>query len=71
MCARRFFVVDKIKSKEICLLYYPTNQIVAGYSSKPLQRKTFIAHKNTIMEVHPEDYDQCKRRCKESLERYE
>ena len=32
-----FFIIDKIKNKEIRIIYYPTKQIVADFFTHPLQ----------------------------------
>ena len=67
---RYFFVVDKMQSKEVRIVYCPTDEMVADYSSKPLQGKTFIYHRNTMLGICPEEYDLHKKWHKEALERY-
>ena len=34
---RYFFVVDKVKNKEVKIIYCPTNKMWADFSSKPTQ----------------------------------
>ena len=46
--ARYFFVVDKMENKEVKIAYCPTEKMVANYSSKPLQGKLLVIHRNTM-----------------------
>ena len=66
--ARCFFIVNKMDSREVCIVYCPTEQMVADFSSKPLQGKLFVAHRDTMLGVCPEDYKICKEWYKEALE---
>ena len=68
---RYFFVVDKIKNKEVKVIFCPTDKMVADYQSKPLQGVLFVTHRNTIMGVRPEDFDRYKRMYVEVLKHYE
>ena len=56
-----FFVVMKIKNKEVRVIFCPTEQMVADYQSKPLQGILFVDHRNKIMGVQPEDFNWYKR----------
>ena len=66
---RYFFVVDKIRSKEVRIVCCPTDEMIADYSSKPLQGKIFVVHCNAMLGIKPEEFDLCKKWCKEALER--
>ena len=68
---RYFFVVDKIKHKEIKVIYCPTGEMVADFNTKPLQGKLFFHFRNTIMGIKVEDFKKYKDRYVESLKRYD
>ena len=68
---RYFFVVDRIDKKEVKMACCPTEEMVADYSSKPLQGKLFVAHRNTMMGMSTEEFQQYKRWYEESLKRYD
>ena len=46
-----FFVTDKIKDKELSVVYCPTEDIVADLYIKPLQGSQFQKHRNTILGI--------------------
>ena len=46
---RHFFVTDRVKKKEIRILYCPTNRMLADFFTKPLQGSLFIFYKRIIM----------------------
>ena len=46
---RYFFVVDKVKNKEIEIKYCPTEFMIADYFTKPLQGRLFHALRDIIM----------------------
>ena len=46
---RYFFVVDRVKKKEIQVKYCPTEMMVADYFTKPLQGKLFHTIRDIIM----------------------
>ena len=46
---RYFFVVDKVKQKEIEIKYCPTELMIADYFTKPLQGKLFHTLRSIIM----------------------
>ena len=66
-----FFVVDKIKNKEVKLVFFSTDKMVADYQSKPLQGMLFVDHRNMIMGINPEDFDRYKRMYVKVLMHYE
>ena len=68
---RYFFVVDKIKNKEVRVICCPTEEMVADFSSKSLQGKLFVAHRNTMLEASTDEFDLYKQWYKEALERYQ
>ena len=47
----------------------PTEKMVVDYSSKPLQGRSFVVHRNVMLGVSIDDYKLYKRWYKESLER--
>ena len=49
MNIRYFFVMDKIKNKEISLKHCGTESMIADYFTKPLQGKKFIEFRDKIM----------------------
>ena len=66
-----FFIADKIKKKEVRIAYYPTDEIVADFSSKLLEGKMFIIHRNTMLGLIIGEFDIHKRWYKEALQRYD
>ena len=68
---RYFFAVDKIQSKELKIVYCPTDAMVADYNSKPLQGKLSYDHRNTIMGIRIEDFDRYKKMYAEVLKQYD
>jgi hypothetical protein len=46
---RYFFVTDRIKSKELCVEYCPTGDMVGDFFTKPLQGSLFRKFRNAIM----------------------
>ena len=44
-----FFVTDRVKDKELKILYYSTKEMVVDFFAKPLQRAIFITHCNIPM----------------------
>ena len=67
---RYFFVVDKIKNKEVKIIHCPTEEMIADFNTKPLQGKLFLYFRNKIMGVRIEDYNRYKDRYMESLKQY-
>ena len=68
---RYFFTVDKIKNKELKLVYCPTEKMVADYNSKPVQGNLFVDFRNTIMCIRFEDFDRYKKMYEEVLKQYD
>ena len=68
---RYFFVVDKIKNKEVKIVYCPTEKMIADYNTKPLQGKLFYYFRNKIMGIKLEDFTKYKDNCVEILKQYE
>ena len=50
-----FFVTDKIKNKELTIIYFPTKQMVADFFTKPLQGELYFVHRNSILGIRAED----------------
>ena len=55
-----FFAVDKAEKKEVRVVHYSTEKMVANFSTKQAQEKAFIFHQNTIAGVSSEEYSLCK-----------
>ena len=51
-----FFATDKIKDKEMKVIYCPTKEMLADFYTKPLQGALFLKHQNKIMGVEPDDF---------------
>jgi hypothetical protein len=68
---RYFFVIDKINKKEVKIVYCPTEKMVADFSSKLLQGKIFIIHRNTMLGISADEFDMYKQWYKEALQRYD
>ena len=66
-----FFVVDKIKNKEVKIVYCPTEKMIADYNTKPLQGKLFYYFRNKIMGIKLEDFKKYKDNYVEILKQYE
>ena len=60
-----------MNSREVKIMYYPTEKMVADFSTKPLQGKVFVAHQNIIMRICEDDYRIHKQQYKEALKRYD
>ena len=68
---RYFFAVDKIKNKEIKVIYCPTEEMIADFNTKPLQGKLFFYFRDKILGIREEDYKRYKDNYVESLKQYE
>ena len=64
---RYFFVVNKIKNKEVRIIHCSTEEMVADFNTKPLQGMIFIYFRNKTMGIKSEEYDMYKRAYKEVL----
>ena len=71
MHVRYYFVVDKIASKEVKIIYCPTKKMVADFSSKPTQGNLLKRQRNIVMGLKEEDFEMCKAWYKAALERYD
>ncbi len=60
------FVVDKIRNKEVKIVYCPTEKMIADYSSKSTQGKLFDFQRKTIQGIKVEDYKMDKKWYKKS-----
>ena len=69
MNVRYFFAVDKIRKKEVKMLYCPTGDMLGDFSSKPLQGSLFVKMRNMIQGVKDEDFDVHKGWYKEVLKK--
>ena len=67
---RYFFAVDKIKNKEIKVIYCPTEEMIADFNTKPLQGKLFFYFRDKILGIREEDYKRYKDNYVESLKQY-
>ena len=57
---RYFFVVDKIKNKEVKIIYCPTEEMIVDFNTKPLQGKLFFYFRDKIMGIRKEDFGRYK-----------
>ena len=48
---RYYFITDRIKNDKLKIEYFPTDNMVADYFTKPLQGKKFFQFRNTIMNL--------------------
>jgi hypothetical protein len=46
---RYFYVTSKVKNGDVHIVYYPTQEMVSDYLTKPLQGLLFRIHRNSIM----------------------
>jgi hypothetical protein len=51
---RYFYVTNLVKSSKVKIQYCPTNDMVAGYFTKPVQGALFQKLRNIIMNIDPE-----------------
>ena len=49
------FITDKVKYKEVKVIYCPTKQMMAYFFTKPLQGAIYIVHRNEIMGINNDD----------------
>ena len=50
-----FFVTDKVKGKELNILYGPTKQIITNVYTKQLSGVLFKDHMNSILRINQDD----------------
>ena len=65
-----FFALDKMNGNEVRITCYPTDEIVADFSSKLLQGKLFNVHCIIMLGVSVEDYNLHKQQHEEALEQH-
>ena len=46
---RYFYVINKVKSGSVVVVYHPTKEMVSDYLTKPLNGTPFKSHRNMIM----------------------
>ena len=51
-----FFTTDRVKNKELVIIYYPMNKIVIDYRTKLIQDIFFKCKRDTILGIKKEDY---------------
>ena len=68
---RYFFAVDKITKKEVRIVYCPTEDMVADYSTKPLQGSKFIEFRNIIQGITEEDFAMYQKQYVATLRQYD
>ena len=68
---RYYFAVDEIKNKELEVTHCPTADLVSDYNSRPLQGKLFCKHRDTVMGIKEEDFDEYKERYVAVLKQYD
>lgn len=68
---RYFFITDRIKNKEIKVMYCPTEEMIADFFTKPVQGKLFIKFRNAILGIDEADYEIYQRNFDEVLKKYE
>ena len=51
MKIKYFFITDKIKNKELNIIYCPTKQMTADFSTKPLQEALYFIHRNSVLGI--------------------
>ena len=51
-----FFATDKIKNKELKMIHYPTEDMIAYYNSNPLQGKLFYDNRNRLMGLNEKEF---------------
>ena len=56
-----FFIADKVKNKELEVLYCPTGEMTEDFYTKPLQGALFFKHRNCMLGVNPSDIQKYKK----------
>ena len=54
--ARYFFVTEKIDKMKVKITCYPTENIIANYSSKPNQGSLYDFQRNAILGIRKKDF---------------
>ena len=50
-----FFITDKIKDKELRVIYCPTADMVGDFFTKPLQGVLYVVHRNAVLGIKDSD----------------
>ena len=50
-----FFITDKVKDKELKVIYCPTKKMVADFFTKLLQGILYFTHRNTVLGINDDD----------------
>ena len=50
-----YFVTDRVKDKELKIIYCPTKEMVADFFTKSLQGVLFVTHRNTVLGISQDD----------------
>ena len=50
-----FFIADKVKNKELEILYCPTGEMIAGFYTKPLQGALLFKHRDCMLGINAGD----------------
>ena len=66
-----FFIVNNINNKELKMVYFTTDKMVACHSSKPNQRSLFSLQRKIIQGVRPNNFGMHKKQCKKVLTKYD
>lgn len=53
---RYFCVTDKIKDKNMSVIYKHTHDMVSDYLTKPLQGSLFAKHRDALLELYKRNY---------------
>ena len=66
-----FFVVDKIEQKDVRMAHFPTEKIIADYSTKPTQGSLFVCQRNMILGLDEKEFAMHKEWHKAALMKYD
>jgi hypothetical protein len=67
---RYYFTTDRIQRKEFKVMYCPTGEKIADFSTKPLQGAQFYKFRNAILGIKAEDEESYKQEYLKILEQY-
>ena len=59
-----------MKQKELKIIYCPTEEMIADYSTKPLQGARFVEFLDKIQGIQAKDLDEYKKQYVEVLKEY-
>ena len=66
---RHFFIVDKIDKREVRITCCPKVEMVSDFSTKLLQGKIFVTHRNNMLGVTMEEHGRHKKWHREARQR--